>query len=505
MLLRRSLPRSTPSSWFSRISPTSTMPLRAKVTNPAFAATSNMSTASNPDIPKAQPGDDPDDVLFNSLYGVRLVELNRPKKLNSLNGSMVRKILPRLKEWEKSQLANIIMVAGAGTKALCAGGDVAALALQNEKGPEGQQASADFFGLEYKLDHVIATYSKPFISVMDGITMGGGVGLSVHAPFRIATERTVFAMPETTIGFFPDVGGSFFLPRLDGEIGTYLALTSARLTGVQALYAGIATHYFDSSVLGNLTQRLSELVFRDHATLQERFDLVNRTMAEFATGLPEEPQLAGQLRSAIDRCFRHDTVEQIMKALEREKKCKKWAQETLETMSQRSPTSLKVALRQMRVGQAWGIRETFQREYEIAARFMRHPDFVEGVKARLMSKPPRQATWQPATLAEVSEKDVDEFFKIPPGKERIQLLSQENWRSYPHSYGLPSEKVIEKFIREADPKSRASRGEVVEHFVKEFEHKEGVKEKVAEVLARKTTKSAEGLIWQGEGAETHAQ
>src|SRR5205814_7221146 len=131
---------------------------------------------------------------------------------------------------------NVIVLKGAGPRALCAGGDVAQLAEWNKKGKAGQQKSIDFFGLEYNLDHLIATYSKPFVAFMDGITMGGGVGLSVHAPFRIATERTVFAMPETTIGFFPDVGGSFFLSRLDGEIGTYLALTSERLLGVQAFY-----------------------------------------------------------------------------------------------------------------------------------------------------------------------------------------------------------------------------------------------------------------------------
>ncbi|KAL4901579.1 hypothetical protein BDW74DRAFT_159743 [Aspergillus multicolor] len=500
MLLRHSLPRSTPSSWFSRLSPASAMPLRAKVTNPAFTATSNMSTTTDAQIPKAQPGDEPDDVLFNSLYGVRLVELNRPKKLNSLNGSMVRKILPRLKEWEKSQMANIIMVSGAGSKALCAGGDVAALALQNETGSKGQQASADFFGLEYKLDHTIATYSKPYIAVMDGITMGGGVGLSVHAPFRIATERTVFAMPETTIGFFPDVGGSFFLPRLDGELGTYLALTSARLTGAQALYAGIATHYFDSSVLGNLTTRLSELVFSDHASLQERLDLVNRTMAEFATGLPEEPQIRGELRKAIDRSFRFNTVEEIMKSLEQETTYKEWAQETLETMSQRSPTSLKVALRQQRIGKNWGIADTFQREYEIAARFMRHPDFVEGVKALLISKPRRRAQWQPATLEEVTNKDVDAFFTIPDGRKRLPLLNKDNWLHCPHSYGLPSEKAIGKHVRSLNPKE-ATKEQIVQHFLTKSNHKEGVEQKVTDVLSRKTITTERGLEWDGELSE----
>lgn len=131
-------------------------------------------------------------------------------------------------------MISAVVMKGAGEKALCAGGDVATLAKWNQEGPQGRQRSKDYFALEYQLDHLIATYSKPYISFMDGITMGGGVGLSMHAPFRIATERTLFAMPETGIGFFPEVGGSFFLPRLDGQLGKYLALTSSRLKGVQA-------------------------------------------------------------------------------------------------------------------------------------------------------------------------------------------------------------------------------------------------------------------------------
>lgn len=459
--------------------------------------------STKPELPKELPGDDPDDVLFSSLYGVRMIELNRPKKLNSLNASMVRKILPRLKEWEKSQLANIIMISGAGTKAFCAGGDVAELALQNEQGPEGQKKSADFFALEYQLDHVIATYSKPYIAVMDGITMGGGVGLSVHAPFRIATERTVFAMPETTIGFFPDVGGSFFLPRLDGEIGTYLALTSERLNGVQTLYAGIATHYFHSSVLGNLTQRLAELVFKDHATLSERLDLVNKTMAEFSTGLPpldEEPiLLSGPLRKSIDRCFKHNTIEEIIKALENETRndenadsIKKWAQKTIETLSMRSPTSLRVTLRQLRLGKKWSIAETFQREHQIAAHFMRHHDFVEGVKARLVSKSPATPKWEPRTLKEVTDDDVDEFFSIPPGETRLPLFNDADYTTYPHAhFALPTEKDIEKFVRD----NSTTRTQTVNDFVSKWAHKEGVREKVAEVLTRRTEKTPEGLRW----------
>ncbi|KAJ5945704.1 3-hydroxyisobutyryl-CoA hydrolase [Penicillium verhagenii] len=470
------------------------MPLRAKVINPAFQATSSMSTSAN--ATKELPGDEADDVLFNSIYGLRSVELNRPKKLNSLNGSMARKILPRLQEWEKSHLANIILISGAGSKALCAGGDVAALALQNEKGLEGQQASTEFFGLEYRLDHLIATYSKPVISFMDGITMGGGVGLSMHAPFRIATERTVFAMPETTIGFFPDVGGSFFLPRLDGETGTYLAMTSARLNGVQALNAGIATHYLHSSVLGSVTQRLSELVFPDNVALPERLDTVNKTMAEFSVGIPldESRILAGHNRRSIDRCFGFDTIEEIFLALEKEKETnEKWAKETLETLSSRSPTSLKVTLRQMRVGKKWDIAETFKREHQIAANFMRHPDFVEGVKARLMSKPARQAEWQPATLEEVSQEDVDNFFKVPEGETTLELLNNKTYQNYPHErFALPSEAAIEETVRN----NRMSKKETVKHMVERWGQKEGVAEKVYNVLSKRTKEGENGgLTW----------
>lgn len=407
-------------------------------------------------------------------------------------------------EWKKSQLANVIIVSGAGPKALCAGGDVAALAKSNQKGAEGQQASTDFFGLEYTLDHLIASYPKPYISIMDGVTMGGGVGLSVHAPFRIATERTLFAMPETAIGFFPEVGGSFFLPRLDGQLGTYLALTSERLHGAQALYAGIATHYIDSSVLSNLTARLSELVFKDTAPLTDRLNLVNSTIAEFSTGLPADQPVwpAGNLRRAIDRCFKYNTVQEIFQALERESSPdsppdhqKEWARNTLDTLSARSPTSLKVALRQMRLGRDWSIAEAFQREYHISSRFMRHPDFVEGVSARLLTKPPRSANWQPASLEDVSAEAVNDFFVLPQSEERLALLGDADYKQYPHAqFALPSERDIEAFVR-----GNADNAEQTQlKFVEKWGNKEGVREKVAEVLARRTVRTDEGLRWVDE-------
>lgn len=451
-----------------------------------------------------QPGDEPDDVLFSTLYGVRTIELNRPKKLNSLNASMARKIIPRLREWEKSDMASIVLMSGAGTKAFCAGGDVAALAQQNKKGPEGQKESTDYFALEYQLDHLLATYSKPYMAVMDGITMGGGVGLSVHAPFRIATERTVFAMPETTIGFFPDVGGSFFLSRLDGEVGTYLALTSERLLGVQAFYAGIATHYLDSSVLSSLTTRLSELVFRDYAPLPDRLNLINATIAEFSSSMPSPDSygnsngdLRGDLRAAVDRCFKYDTIEEIMDALKKETEpgraeaIRDWARKTSETMLARSPTSLKVTLRQLRAGRDWTIGQTFVNEHILASRFMSHPDFVEGVSARLI-KPLREPKWKPSSLADVKTEDVDTFFHQKEGVEKLALFPSTSGKGasdyvqYPHArFALPTEADIREAQQElAGSGHEGNEGSVLQHVLQKWNGKEGVDVKVKDYFAR---------------------
>ncbi len=400
-------------------------------------------------------------------------------------------------------MANIVMISGAGSKAFCAGGDVAALAQQN-KTVEGQQESTDYFALEYKLDHMIATYSKPYVAIMDGITMGGGVGLSVHAPFRIATEKTVFAMPETTIGFFPDVGGGFFLSRLDGYIGTYLALTSERLLGVQAFYAGIATHYLDSSVLPQLTTRLSELTFKDYAQLPERLSLINSTISEFTSSLPapnsyegsKYGDFSGDLRKAIDRCFQYNTIEEILDALKKESESAEagfmpdWAAKTLKTIMTRSPTSLKVTLRQLRAGQDWDIRQTFINEHSIASNFMAHPDFVEGVTARLM-KPTRDPKWNPSELSEVDTATVDSFFTRKEGVDVLELLppvsrdrANDKYTDYPHaSLALPREADVQRAV-----KKFGDRKAVIEDMLQQWNGKEGVKEKVTDVLSRKTEK-----------------
>ncbi|KAL6151687.1 3-hydroxyisobutyryl-CoA hydrolase [Exserohilum turcicum] len=476
----------TPLSCVSRLRTASAMPLRANITNPALMGGARTYATPAADVLKAQQDDDPDDVIFTNNYGVRSIELNRPKKLNSLNGSMARKIIPRLQEWANSELAGVVVIKGSG-RAFCAGGDVAALAAWNKQGPKGQQKSTDYFGLEYKLDHLIATYTKPYVAFMDGITMGGGVGLSIHAPFRIATENTIFAMPETTIGFFPDVGASFFLPRMEGALGTYLALTSEQLKGVDAFYHGIATHYIHSSTLQQLEARLAELQFPDYMTPRQRFGIINTTIEEFSTGLPaERPHISGELRRTIDSVFHVDqpSIKDIMASLEKVKKehtdadIQTWADKTIQTIHSRSPISVAVALQQMRVGRQWSIAQTFQREYSIASKFMAHPDFVEGVTARLVERKKERPNWKPNTLDDVNNQDVEAFFAV--GREPLlSLLNQNDYKDYPHAWiGLPKENEI---LREAAGKKTE---EVVGKLLEKYEGKQGVREKIAEVLER---------------------
>ncbi len=441
---------------------------------------------------------------------MRTITLNRPKKLNSLDGSMCRKILPRLQEWSKSQMANVVVIKGEG-RAFCAGGDVGALAMQNKQGAEGQNKSKDFFSLEYKLDHFIATYSKPYVAFLDGITMGGGVGLSINAPFRIATENTVFAMPETTIGFFPDVGASFFLPRLDGQLGMYLALTSEQLKGVNVFYSGVATHYLHSSSLPDLEARLSELDFKDNDSMEHRLRIINSTIDEFSTGLPHDQPISspvgGNIRQAIDYCFQpaNTTVkaclQMVTELADRNPddsggpEIIDWAKKTKKTILQRSPTSVKVTYKQLRDSPRWSIAETFIREQGIASRFMEHPDFVEGVSALLIDKPRRTPTWTPASLDEVDRPTVQAFFP-PRDQLGLQLLKSgegSDYHEYPYGadIGLPRERTIEAFIDQNRPKDKEA---VVKHFMLQSGGKQGVKEKVEELFNRRITTGTDGSI-----------
>ncbi|KAA8915864.1 hypothetical protein TRICI_001989 [Trichomonascus ciferrii] len=458
------------------------MPLRAKI-SPSFLQRYFTGAEAAPEV------------KFHSLKASRTVTLNRPNKLNSLNLNMVEEILPRLQEWEKSDAAKLVVLKGEGEKSLCAGGDVAALAsgIANE-GEAGSKKATHYFEREYILDQYIATYPKPFVALQDGITMGGGVGLSVHAPFRIATEKTMFAMPETNIGFFPDVGGTFFLSRLDGELGVYLGLTSERLKGFDALYAGVATHYVPSNRLPDLEARLAELTHPrgvDSSSEVDLYTVINNVIEEFCEPFPQDYafSLSGEKRKVIDTCFAHDSVEEILTALSNHPS--EFAQKTKETISKRSPTSVKVALAAIRRAKQNDFTANITGEYHLAEHFMYHPDFVEGVSALLLTKPSREPKWTPAQLADVKDADVASFFSKKPGTNAgdIKFLTKKTFKEYPHNFGLPSEQEIKDYVlgNNSTREFKATRQEVLDHFADLYKGKLGLEYKVNEVLSRKTT------------------
>lgn len=302
------------------------------------------------------------DVLFESINGKGVLTLNRPKQLNALNLSMVEKIIPMLQKWEREQ--SMVIVKGAGDKAFCAGGDVRAVC---EAGKKGSKLGHEFFKREYTMNGIIGTYNIPYIALIDGIVMGGGVGMSVHGHYRVATERTLFAMPETLIGLFPDVGGSYFLPRLGGKLGAYLALTGERLKGSDVLKAGIATHYCNSNKILNL-----EKAILDVDNEQELKNVLNQFNEKDSQEFSLEPYL-----SKINHCFAGDSVEEIMKRLKEDGS--EWAEKTLKTLSKMSPTSLKVSLKQIELGSKLSLQECLQMEYRIAVACLSNKDFYEGL------------------------------------------------------------------------------------------------------------------------------
>ncbi len=346
------------------------------------------------------------EVLFELRGGVATVTLNRPEALNALTLAMVRSLDARLADCAADAAVRIIVIQGAGERAFCAGGDVRAL---YDAGLSGGDLPAVFYREEYVLNHFIHGLDKPFVALMDGIVMGGGVGVSVHGSHRVATERTLFAMPETGIGLFPDVGGSYFLPRLPGAIGMYLALTGARLGAADCLYAGIATHCVASPRLDELRDALTR-----HGAGDARAG-VDRALG----GLHRDPGAAplAAHRDAIDRCFAAASVAEIIAGLEAERT--DWAVKQLEALGAKSPTSLKVTVRQIRAGAGIGFAEVLRMEYRLTQACMAGHDFYEGVRAAVIDKD-RRPKWRPARLDQVTEAAVDAYF-APLGDRDLVL------------------------------------------------------------------------------------
>ncbi|XP_062566224.1 3-hydroxyisobutyryl-CoA hydrolase, mitochondrial-like isoform X2 [Saccostrea cucullata] len=353
----------------------------------------------------------PDDVIAEMIDTKGVITLNRPKVLNSLNLSMIRKIFPKLTEWENDPHTTMVIIKGSGDKAFCAGGDIRAV---TEAGKVGDRLAQDFFREEYILNNKIGTYEIPYIALIDGITMGGGVGLSVHGMFRVATEKTVFAMPETAIGLFPDVGGGYFLPRLGGKLGVYLALSGFRLKGRDVLKAGVATHFVQSSKIPELESALLGL---DNARAHDIGEVLEN-FQNMSTDIPDTDFILEPHMEEIDKLFDGDTVEQIVENLKKEGS--EWAKKQLHTLSKMSPTSMKITLRQILEAETMTLQDVLVMEYRLSQRCVEDHDFYEGVRAVLVDKD-QSPKWNPPTLEKVTPQKVDWYFSPLPSERELKL------------------------------------------------------------------------------------
>jgi enoyl-CoA hydratase len=347
------------------------------------------------------------EILLGREGGLATLTINRPQALNALTLDNYRRFAPALSGWAEDPSVHAVVVRGAGERAFCAGGDVRAV-YEAGRGISGDpDLTAMFFREEYELIRQIHRFPKPYIAIIDGITMGGGAGISVNGAYRVATERTLFAMPETAIGLFPDVGATRFLNRCPGQIGRYLGLTGARLRAADAYYCGFATHVVAQERVEALVTALAGIAWARDG----RSEQVAALLAEFA-GDPGAPPLAA-LRPAIDRCFAGESVEAILDQLAAEAAKggadAGWAAETRAALSTKSPTSLKVTLRQFAVGRDYDLDQALSLEYRLTQHFMAAHDFYEGVRAVLIDKG-QTPRWRPASLAKIDDATVAAYF-----------------------------------------------------------------------------------------------
>lgn len=338
-------------------------------------------------------------ILARVENGVGRITLNRPAALHALNTDMCRRIIDALQGWKHDPAVKLVLFDHTGERGFCAGGDIRMLAESGAK--DGVEARA-FFHTEYRMNHRLFTYPKPVVAFMDGITMGGGVGISQPARYRVATENTRLAMPETGIGLFPDVGGGWYLSRLPGRVGQYLALTGYRADGAECHALGLATRYLPSAALDEAKTRITA----NPASIEQ-------ILAELAASVPEAKLLAH--REAIDRLFAYDKLEAVLAALEADSS--DWARQTLATLATKSPQTMKVSLRLLREGAAMpDFAAEMRQEYAVGARVVMRHDFIEGVRAVIIDKD-NAPKWNPATAEGVSDALIDEIFAPLPEAE----------------------------------------------------------------------------------------
>lgn len=348
------------------------------------------------------------EILTSVSSGLARITLNKPETLHALNTQMCSAMTLALSAWRDDASVRVILIDHQpGTRGFCAGGDIRMLA---ESGKGDGREAREFFFTEYRLNHFLFTYPKPIVALIDGVTMGGGVGISMPAKFRIATENTTYAMPETGIGLFPDVGGGWYLPRKPGQIGMWLALTGARIKAADCLAAGIATHFMPSDILAAARAQIAGAA-QTHDP-ERALDSGLDALAE-SPGKPRELTLEN--RERIDRLFAGDSVEAIFASLEADGS--DWASGQLATLRTKSPQTLKVAFRQLREGaRMQSFADEMAQEYRIGARVVARHDFIEGVRAVVIDKD-NKPTWNPATLGAVTPALLDLIFAPLPTDE----------------------------------------------------------------------------------------
>jgi len=351
------------------------------------------------EAPPKVTGVDDAEVLVRVEGKVGRLTLNRPKALHSLTLNMCRLITEALLAWQDDDGVELVLIDHSGERGFCAGGDIRV--LYDSAGLDGR-AARDFFFTEYRLNELLFRYAKPVAAFIDGVVMGGGVGIAMPARYRVATERTTYAMPETGIGLFPDVGGGWWLPRMPGHIGMWLALTGARIKAADCELVGVATDYVESGRIA----ALKAAIIADPA-------MIERLLTEFE-GDPGRPAIAAH-QDEIARIFALDSVEAIVAALQAADS--DWSRQQLEILRAKSPQTLKVAFRQLQLGaQAKTFAENMAMEYRIGARVVMLPDFTEGVRAVIVDKD-NAPKWDPPSLDGVSEMRLDAIFApLPPGE-----------------------------------------------------------------------------------------
>jgi enoyl-CoA hydratase len=345
-----------------------------------------------------------EEVIVRRTGAVAHIALNRPKALNALTQGMCEAISAALLAWRDDDGVAAVVLDHAEGRGFCAGGDVAM--VRRSALEDGGAAGRAFFFAEYRMNHLLFTYPKPVVAFMDGVTMGGGVGLALPCRYRVATENTLFAMPEGAIGLFPDVGAGWYLPRLPGRIGQFLALTGARLDGAECLWSGLATHYLPAETLQDAKARIAA----DPGAIEA-----------IHADLSVEPPPARLARNAerIERLFASDRLEDVLAALADDPS--EWAAKELKAVAAKCPTTSKVTLRQFAECRA-DFEEEMALEYRLAARMIMRPDFAEGVRAVLIDKD-GEPRWNPATAESVTEDVLDAIFApLPTG---------EDWTPFP--------------------------------------------------------------------------